>query len=120
MKIAFLGTGIMGAPMARHLVEGGHDVAVWNRTAEKARPLGELGARVAADPADAMAGVEVVVTMLTDGAAVEDVMRDAAPAAPDGTTWWQASTVGIDGTESLVALAEEHGLALVDAPVLGT
>jgi 3-hydroxyisobutyrate dehydrogenase len=120
MKIAFLGTGIMGAPMARRLAQGGHDVTVWNRTAEKAQRLAEHGARVAADAAAAMEGAEVVVTMLTDGEAVEDVMRDAAPAAPEGTTWWQASTVGIDATESLVALAEEHGLAFVDAPVLGT
>src|SRR4051812_22834548 len=105
MNIAFLGTGIMGAPMARHLLEGGHDVAVWNRTAHKAQPLAEHGARVADDPAAAIADAEVVVTMLADGAAVEDVMRDAAPAASEGVTWWQASTVGIDATESLVALA---------------
>jgi 3-hydroxyisobutyrate dehydrogenase len=120
MKIAFLGTGIMGAPMARHLAEGGHDVTVWNRTAEKARPLAEHGAQVADDPAACSTGTEVVVTMLTDGEAVEDVMRDAAPAAPRGAIWWQASTVGIDATERLVALADEHGLAFVDAPVLGT
>jgi 3-hydroxyisobutyrate dehydrogenase len=120
MNITFLGTGIMGAPMARHLVDAGHDVTVWNRTAEKARPLGEHGASVAEDPAAAMAGAEVVVTMLTDGAAVEDVMREAAPAAPEGAVWWQASTVGISANEALVALAEDHGLAYVDAPVLGT
>jgi 3-hydroxyisobutyrate dehydrogenase len=75
---------------------------------------------VAEDPAAAMADAEVVVTMLTDGEAVEDVMREAAPAAPAGTVWWQASTVGISATESLAALAEEHDLAFVDAPVLGT
>jgi 3-hydroxyisobutyrate dehydrogenase len=120
MNITFLGTGIMGAPMARHLVDAGHDVTVWNRSAEKARPLGEHGASVAEDPAAAMAGAEVVVTMLTDGAAVEDVMREAAPAAPEGAVWWQASTVGISANEALVALAEDHGLAYVDAPVLGT
>jgi 3-hydroxyisobutyrate dehydrogenase len=120
MNITFLGTGIMGAPMARHLAEAGHDVTVWNRTADKARPLAQHGATVAEDPAAAMAGAEVVVTMLTDGEAVEDVMREAAPAAPGGALWWQASTVGIAGTEALVALAEEHGLAYVDAPVLGT
>jgi 3-hydroxyisobutyrate dehydrogenase len=120
MHVTFLGTGIMGAPMARHLAEAGHDVTVWNRTADRARPLAEAGARVAEDPAAAMSGAEVVVTMLTDGAAVEDVMREAAPAAADGTIWWQASTVGISATESLAALAEEDGLILVDAPVLGT
>ncbi|HWH95927.1 MAG TPA: NAD(P)-dependent oxidoreductase [Baekduia sp.] len=120
MRITFLGTGIMGAPMARHLAQAGHDVTVWNRTTEKARPLADHGASVAEDPAAAMTGAEAVVTMLTDGEAVEDVMREAAPAAPAETVWWQASTVGISGTEALVALAEEHGLAYVDAPVLGT
>jgi 3-hydroxyisobutyrate dehydrogenase len=120
MKIAFLGTGIMGAPMARHLAQAGHDVTVWNRSPEKAQPLAEHGARVAGDARAAVEGAEVVVTMLTDGAAVEDVMRDAAAVAAARTVWWQASTVGIDGTERLTALAEEHGLTLVDAPVLGT
>jgi 3-hydroxyisobutyrate dehydrogenase len=120
MRITFLGTGIMGAPMARHLAEGGHEVTVWNRTTDKARPLAEAGARVAEDAAAAATGAEVVVTMLADGAAVEEVMREAAPAAPDGALWWQASTVGIAGTESLAALAEDEGLVLVDAPVLGT
>jgi 3-hydroxyisobutyrate dehydrogenase len=120
MRISFLGTGIMGAPMARHLAEAGHDVTVWNRTADKARPLAEAGAHVTQDVAAATTGAEVVVTMLTDGAAVEEVMREAAPAAPDGALWWQASTVGIAGTESLAALAEDEGLTLVDAPVLGT
>lgn len=120
MRITFLGTGIMGAPMARHLAQAGHDVTVWNRTTEKARPLAEHGARVAEDPAAAATGAEVVVTMLTDGTAVEDVMAEAAPALGDGTAWWQASTVGVSGTEALVALAEDHGLTLVDAPVLGT
>jgi 3-hydroxyisobutyrate dehydrogenase len=120
MKIAFLGTGIMGAPMARHLAQAGHDVTVWNRSRDKAQPLAEHGAGVADDPASAVAGAEVIVTMLTDAEVVEDVMGEAAAAAADGTVWWQASTVGVDGTEALAALAEEHGLTFVDAPVLGT
>jgi 3-hydroxyisobutyrate dehydrogenase len=120
MEITFLGTGIMGAPMARHLAEAGHAVTAWNRTAEKARPLAEHGVRLVEDPAAAVTGADVVVTMLTDGEVVEDVMDEAAPAAKDGAIWWQASTVGVSGTEALVALAEDHGLTLVDAPVLGT
>jgi 3-hydroxyisobutyrate dehydrogenase len=120
MHIAFLGTGIMGAPMARHIAQAGHDVTVWNRTTDKAAPLAEHGATVAQDAASAVSGAEVVVTMLTDAQGVEDVMRIAAPAAAQGTIWWQASTVGIAGTEALMALAEEHGLIYVDAPVLGT
>jgi 3-hydroxyisobutyrate dehydrogenase len=120
MRIAFLGTGIMGAPMARNLAQAGHDVTVWNRTAEKAEAVAEHGATVAGSPAQAADGAEVIVTMLTDAGAVEGVMREAAPAAPGGALWWQASTVGIDGAERLEALAREHGLVYVDAPVLGT
>jgi 3-hydroxyisobutyrate dehydrogenase len=120
MNVAVLGTGIMGAPMARHLAHAGHDVAVWNRSPQKAQPLAAHGARVADGPASAVRGADVVVTMLTDGEAVEDVMLAAAPAAAQSTIWWQASTVGIDATERLVALADERGLAFVDAPVLGT
>jgi 3-hydroxyisobutyrate dehydrogenase len=120
MNVAVLGTGIMGAPMARHLAQAGHDVAVWNRSPQKAQPLAAHGARVADGPASAVRGADVVVTMLTDGEAVEDVMLAAAPAAAQSTIWWQASTVGIHATERLVALADERGLAFVDAPVLGT
>jgi 3-hydroxyisobutyrate dehydrogenase len=120
MHIAFLGTGIMGAPMARHIAQAGHDVTVWNRTTDKAAPLAEHGATVAQDAASAVSGAEVIVTMLTDAQGVEDVMSIAAPAAAQGTIWWQASTVGIAGTEALMALAEQHGLIYVDAPVLGT
>jgi 3-hydroxyisobutyrate dehydrogenase len=120
MRITFLGTGIMGAPMARHLAQAGHDVTAWNRSPEKAQALAEHGVSVAADPAAAAVGAEAIVTMMTDAEAVEDVMVEAAPSVPEGTPWWQASTVGISGTEGLVALAEEHGLAYVDAPVLGT
>jgi 3-hydroxyisobutyrate dehydrogenase len=117
MRIGFLGTGIMGAPMARHLAAAGHDVTAWNRTPEKARPLAEHGIRVAASAAEAAEHAEVVVTMLADADAVEEVIRDSG--ARD-TTWWQASTVGIEGTERLVLHAGERGLAYVDGPVLGT
>jgi 3-hydroxyisobutyrate dehydrogenase len=120
MRIAFLGTGIMGAPMARNIAQAGHDVIAWNRSADKAEPLAEHGVTVAEDPAEAVRGAEVVVTMLTDGAAVEEVMAAAAPAGDRGATWWQASTVGLAATERLAALAGEHGPAFVDGPVLGT
>jgi 3-hydroxyisobutyrate dehydrogenase len=120
MRVSFLGTGIMGAPMARNIAKAGHEVTVWNRTIEKARPLAGDGLHVAEDAAAAVTDAEIVVTMLTDGGAVEDVMREAAPAAGAGAIWWQASTVGLNAIESLEALAEEHDLALVDAPVMGT
>src|SRR3954447_17573589 len=108
MKIAFLGTGIMGAPMARHLAEGrANDVVAWNRTPEKAQPLTEHEVVVAGSPAEAVAEAEVVVTMLTDGGAVEEVVGEAAGALPTGAIWWQASTVGIDAGERLAAFAGE-------------
>lgn len=117
MRLAVLGAGIMGAPIARNLAAAGHDVAVWNRTRAKAEGL---GARVADSPADAVRGAEAVVTMLADGDAVEETMRAALPELAAGTLWLQASTVGLDATARLAALAAEHGLVLVDTPVLGT
>src|SRR5213080_994225 len=72
--VAFLGTGIMGAPMARNCAAAGLDVRAWNRTAEKARALADAGVTPVDAPAEAVRGAHAVVTMLTDGAAVEAVM----------------------------------------------
>jgi 3-hydroxyisobutyrate dehydrogenase len=117
MDIAFLGTGIMGAPMARNIGRAGHDVVVWNRTREKAE--GIEGVSVADSPADAVGRADAVVTMLSDGDAVEDVWKQIAPAfgSDPNVVWWQASTVGIEATERLQAAAT---IRYVDAPVLGT
>ena len=106
--VAFLGTGIMGAPMARHLAGAGHEVRAWNRTPEKAEGL---GATVAGSPAEAVEGADVVVTMLSDGPAVAQVMVGIT--LRDDQLWWQASTVGVDWIARL-------GDRLVDGPVLGT
>lgn len=114
--VAVLGTGIMGAPMARRLLAGGHQVRAWNRSREKAEPLAADGATVAGSPAEAAEGADVLLTMLADGGAVEQVVGDAA--ARPGTLWLQMSTVGIAATERLSGLAGD--LVFVDAPVLGT
>lgn len=120
--LAFLGTGVMGAPMARNLAEAGLDVRAWNRTRKKAEPLAEHGVEVAGSPEEAVRGAEIVVTMLADGPAVDAAMDDggALAAMADGAVWLQMSTVGIAATEALAALAEERGVPFVDAPVLGT
>jgi 3-hydroxyisobutyrate dehydrogenase len=115
MKIAFLGTGIMGAPMARNLAQAGHDVVVWNRTRAKAQDVG--GATVADTPAEAVQGADVVVTMLADGDAVDEVWGQAADAVDPSAIWWQSSTVGLAATEQLRSAAT---VTFVDAPVLGT
>ncbi len=108
---------MMGAPIARRLAEAGHEVRVWNRTRERAEGL---GAEVAVTPAEAVADAELVVTMLADGPTVDAVVREAVASAVPGTLWVQTSTVGVDWTTRLAALAADSGLAYVDAPVLGT
>jgi len=118
--VTVLGTGIMGAGMAANLAKAGLDTTVWNRTSARSRPLADMGARVAEDPSAAVAGADMIVTMLFDADAVADVMEQALPAAKDGVIWIQSSTVGIEGAERLAALARRHGAAFVDAPVLGT
>ncbi|MGK5684347.1 NAD(P)-dependent oxidoreductase [Actinoplanes sp. URMC 104] len=120
LTVGVLGTGIMGAAMARNLLKAGHSVRVWNRSADKAQPLGADGAEVAATPADAVRDADVVLTMLFDGAAVREVMNDAAPAARDGAIWVQSTTVSLADVDALGELAARHGLVFFDAPVLGT
>lgn len=121
--VGFLGTGIMGAPMARNCASAGLEVRGWNRTPEKARALADAGVTPVDSPADAVRGADTVVTMLTDGAAVEAVMAGdggALAAMDDDAVWLQMSTVGIAATERLAALAREHRVGYVDAPVVGT
>jgi 3-hydroxyisobutyrate dehydrogenase len=118
--VAVLGTGIMGAAMARNLLRAGHAVRVWNRSAGKAEPLAADGAVVAATPAEAVDGADVVLTMLHDGAAVAEVIRQAGPGLRPGATWVQSTTVGVDDAPALAALAAELGVTFYEAPVSGT
>ncbi|TDD65996.1 NAD(P)-dependent oxidoreductase [Actinomadura rubrisoli] len=118
--VALLGTGIMGAAMARNLLKDGHRVTVWNRTRSRAEPLGADGATVAGSPAEAVEGAGVVITMLSDGEAVLSTMAEAAPGLRRGQIWAQASTVGVASLRRLSGFAAERGLVFVDAPVQGT
>jgi 3-hydroxyisobutyrate dehydrogenase len=120
LTVAVLGTGIMGAGMARNLSAAGHDVRAWNRTAARAEPLAADGVRVVTDPAQAVRGADAVVTMLLDGPATRAVVESVADALPRGAVWLQTGTVGPDAQAALAAYAAERGLLFVDAPVLGT
>ncbi|HST72408.1 NAD(P)-dependent oxidoreductase [Kocuria sp.] len=120
LTVGVLGTGIMGAAMARSLARAGHAVRAWNRTRDKAAPLAEDGVHVAETPAEAVSGADVVLTMLHDGAAVAEVMDRAAAALRPGAAWVQSTTVGVGSVEELAGLARGHGLVFFDAPVLGT
>jgi 3-hydroxyisobutyrate dehydrogenase len=122
LTVAVLGTGTMGAPIARRLLDAGFEVQVWNRTPAKAARVG-VGAHLAATPADAAAGADVVITMLTDGAAVEHVMIGPAGALSmisAGAIWVQMSTVGVEGSDRLAGLVAGHDVAFIDAPVSGS
>jgi 3-hydroxyisobutyrate dehydrogenase len=118
-RVAVLGTGIMGAPMARNLLRAGLQVRVWNRSRDKARVLAAEGADLAETPADAVREAAFVITMLTDAAAVLAVMGQAAASVPNGAVWLQTSMVGTD-VERVAGLAEDHGITFVDCPVIGT
>lgn len=120
MRVTVLGTGAMGAGMAHSLLREGIDVTVWNRTPERAQPLAAAGAQVAADPAEAVTGADVVVAILFDTAATLEVMKTALPAMADEAVLVQCATIGIEGTAQAAATAAEHGVAFLDCPVLGT
>ncbi|MBJ7339216.1 NAD(P)-dependent oxidoreductase [Mycolicibacterium sp.] len=120
MRVTVLGTGAMGAGMARSLLREDFAVAVWNRTAERAEPLAEDGAVVALDPVSAVTDADVVIAMLFDAAATLEVMAMVLPAMKDGAVFVQCATVGLDGASRTASLAAEQGVAFLDCPVLGT
>ncbi len=119
--VAVLGTGIMGAAMARNLLGAGMEVRVWNRSREKAEPLADSGATVADSPKDAVDGAGFVITMLTDAGTIAEVLGEDTLSGLSGDgIWLQMSTVGLEGNEQLAGIAGEKSIAYVDAPVLGT
>jgi 3-hydroxyisobutyrate dehydrogenase len=118
--IAFLGTGVMGQPMARNLANAGFAVHAWNRSPEKAEPLSDCGAQVFTDPGAAADGCPLLVTMLSDADSVMEVATAALGASDPPDVWIQMSTIGLEGTERCAELADDRDVTFVDAPVLGT
>ncbi len=120
-KLAFLGLGQMGAPMAARLLKAGHELTVWNRSKEKAEPLAARGAGVAASPAEASAGAETVFTMLSTREAVENVVlgpKGVHESMATGAVLAEMSTIGPAAFRELKEKAGD--ITLVDAPVLGS
>jgi 3-hydroxyisobutyrate dehydrogenase len=117
MRIAVLGTGIMGAGMARSLQREGHDVVAWNRTRSRAQPLAGDGIAIAASVTEAVTDAEAVLTMLFDTDATLAITEELVTALGAGAVWIQAGTVGPDGVRRI---AEAAGRDILDAPVLGT
>ena len=117
--VALLGTGTMGAGMARCIAGAGMPLRVWNRTPERAAPLRDV-ADVADSVPEAVRGADVVVTMLYDADSVVATMEEARGALGEDAVWLQQSTVGVPGEQRCRDLAGGLGTAYVDAPVLGT
>ena len=120
LVVAVLGAGTMGGAMARNLAAAGLTTRAWNRTPGRAEALTTAGIRPCSSVAEAVDGADVVVTMLWDAAAVEQVLRAGAGAFRSGAVLLQTSTVGVAGAAALGAISAELGLVYVDAPVLGT
>ncbi|MFE4667464.1 NAD(P)-dependent oxidoreductase [Streptomyces sp. NPDC056716] len=120
LTVGVLGTGIMGAGMARSLARAGHSVRAWNRSRAKAEPLAADGIRIADSPAEAVRDADAVLTMLYDGGTVRQVIAEAAPGLRPGTVWSQSTTASPEDVAALAALAGQHGVICYDAPVLGT
>jgi 3-hydroxyisobutyrate dehydrogenase-like beta-hydroxyacid dehydrogenase len=119
MKIAFLGLGNMGRPMASNLINAGHQLTVWNRTPSRAEGL---NAKVAKTPAEAAGDAEVAITMLADDSAVEGVVfgKDGIlNALPSGAIHTSMSTISVDLSRRMQVAHTEHGQQYVAAPVFG-
>ncbi len=121
LRIAVLGIGMMGYPMARRLCQAGHRVSVWNRDRSKAERLAADGARVADSPADAVAGADFVITLLTDGAVVADVLfeQGAAAAMAPGALLIDMSSIMPSQAREHACRLQAMGLHHLDAPVSG-
>jgi 3-hydroxyisobutyrate dehydrogenase-like beta-hydroxyacid dehydrogenase len=112
MNVAFLGLGTMGAPMAANILRRGHTLAVWNRSAHRAAPLVDAGARLAATPADAARDADVIVLMLADPPAVRAVLD--GDAAASGSTASGSTASGSTASGSGILAALRPGALVID------
>lgn len=119
-SIAFLGTGLMGAPMARNLLEAGFPVTVWNRSAGKAAALVSAGARLALSAPAAAEGADIVITMVSDGTAVRALLDDGvADAMKPGAIFVDMSSIKPREARAHFELLQARRISALDAPVSG-
>ena len=123
MRLAVVGLGAMGAGIAARLLDAGYEVAGWNRTKEKARPLLDRGLDWAGSPAEAAAGAEVTLSMVTDAKAVEAVVLGEdgiAAGTGHGRVHVEMSTIHPETSRRLAAAIADAGGTMLDAPVSGS
>lgn len=120
-RIAVLGTGLMGARMARNLLQAGHEVAAWNRSPAKARALAGDGAQASDSAAEAVMGADFVITMLSDGTATGAIIgdREVTDALREGAVWLDMSSIKPEEARAQAAHLQGLGFAHLDAPVSG-
>jgi 3-hydroxyisobutyrate dehydrogenase len=123
-KLAVLGLGTMGRAMAGSALRSGISTVVWNRQPDIARQMADQGAEVALSVVDAVKGVDMVITMVTDTEAVTSIAVDLGmlEALPHGAVWAQMSTIGVDGTATVSSTVEKgrSDVLFLDAPVSGS
>lgn len=121
LKIAFIGTGLMGFPMARNLLKAGFAVTAWNRSADKAKALEPFGGRVSLSAVDAVHDADMVITMLSDGRAVADMLfaQGLADAMKRGAVFIDMSSIKPDEARDHAIRLAALGIAALDAPVSG-
>lgn len=119
MRIALLGTGLMGTQLGRHLLAAGHELTVWNRTAGRTAALVDAGATGAASAAEAVLDAEAVVTVLFGPPSVRETVLGPNLLA-EGTLWLDVTTVAPDDADAFAAAAAEHGVRYVAGPVFGS
>lgn len=121
LKIAVLGTGRMGLPMARCLCQSGHEVHAWNRTRTRAEPLAAAGARIHDSAAQAVTGVDIAISLLENGQVLEDVLfsQGVAMAMREGSLFIDMASIQPSEARDHAARLGDRGIAHLDAPVSG-
>lgn len=122
MRIGFIGLGNMGSPMAGNLIKAGHLLTVYNRTPSRAEKFRSLGGRIAASPAEAASDAEVLITMLADDRAVEEVIfapGNGLQSLPAGAVHISMSTISVDMSRRLMNAHQEKRQHYIAAPVFG-
>lgn len=121
-RVALLGTGIMGAPMARNLARAGYEVTVWNRTFDKSQALANEGIAIASSAAEAAENCDAVVVMLSSGSVCQETLFGAggvAKAMREGALLIVMASIGVREAMDMAHQAENLGLQWLDAPVSG-
>lgn len=120
MKIGWIGLGAMGLPMAEKVLDQGSEVFVYNRTTSEAVSLVEKGAQLASSPQELLQSVDLVVSILSDMEANQQVFSDPALAAGQGKIWLNMSTISPNQSHELAQRADSYGLSYLEAPVSGS